>query len=208
VPAASCRSGAGARRTVSSSTASCVKSESWVSFRVIQGITQLVTHYNGQHGQFIAVQPRDLPRLTSTWAAGCHGTGCATKRWHRVLDQATRTHNKRRSRVGYAFIHSAIDAHSRLAYSEIRSSENARDSVDFLTNAHRFFADHGIQIERVLTDNGPAYRSLLWACQCRELELRAKRTKPYHPATKRQNRTLQPHPARRVGLRPPIRLRP
>lgn len=113
---------------------------------------------------------------------------------HRVLDKATGLRNQQRSRVGYAFIHSAIDAHSRLAYSEIRTSENTPNSVDFLKNAHQFFSDQGIHVERVLTDNGGAYRSLLWARQCRELELRAKRTRPYRPATngkvERYNRTL------------------
>jgi transposase InsO family protein len=95
---------------------------------------------------------------------------------------------------GYSYIHSAIDAYSRVAYSEILEAENQATCTQFLRRAHAWFADHGITIERVLTDNGTGYRSHTWRDLCAELEIRHTRTRPYHPATngkvERFNRTL------------------
>jgi transposase InsO family protein len=102
--------------------------------------------------------------------------------------------------VGYDYVHSAVDAYSRIAYSEILDAENAAFCSGFLTRTHRWFALHGITIERVLTDNGSGYRSHQWANVCSELGVRHTRTKPYHPATngkvERFNRTLNDEWAR------------
>jgi transposase InsO family protein len=102
--------------------------------------------------------------------------------------------------VGYDYVHSAVDAYSRIAYSEILDAENAAFCSGFLTRAHQWFALHGITIERVLTDNGSGYRSHQWANVCSELGVRHTRTKPYHPATngkvERFNRTLNDEWAR------------
>ena len=101
---------------------------------------------------------------------------------------------------GYDYIHSAVDAYSRIAYSEILDAENAAFCSGFLTRAHRWFTEHGVTIERVLTDNGVGYRSHQWANACVELGVRHTRTKPYHPATngkvERFNRTLNDEWAR------------
>ena len=98
------------------------------------------------------------------------------------------------TRGGYTHIHTAIDAYSRLAYSEFAGTENTVNCVAFLTRAVAWFAERGITIERVLTDNGNGYRSFAWRDQCAELGIRHTRTKPYHPATngkvERFNRTL------------------
>lgn len=95
---------------------------------------------------------------------------------------------------GYTHIHTAIDAYSRLAYSEFAGIENTDNCVAFLRRAHAWFAQHGIAIERILTDNGVGYRSLAWRDACAELAVQHRRTKPYHPATngkvERFNRTL------------------
>jgi transposase InsO family protein len=101
---------------------------------------------------------------------------------------------KNRAGVGYSHIHTAIDAYSRLAYSEFAGVENAENCVEFLDRAVAWFADRGITIERVLTDNGNGYRSFVWRDRCAELGIKHKRTKPYSPATngkvERFNRTL------------------
>ena len=108
---------------------------------------------------------------------------------------------------GYTYIHTAIDAYTRLAYSEFAGVENTVNCVAFLDRAVAWFAAHGITIERILTDNGNGYRSTPLGPAVR----RARHQPPPHPALparhQRQGRTLQPHPARRMGLRPPLDLR-
>jgi transposase InsO family protein len=98
------------------------------------------------------------------------------------------------TRGGYTHIHTAIDAFSRLAYSEFAGTENAVNCVAFLYRAVAWFAERGITIERILTDNGSGYRSLYWRDRCAELGIRHTRTRPHHPATngkvERFNRTL------------------
>jgi transposase InsO family protein len=95
---------------------------------------------------------------------------------------------------GYTHIHTAIDAYSRLAYSEFAGVENAVNCVAFFSRAVEWFNDQGITIERILTDNGNGYRSNAWRRRCAELGIKHTRTKPYHPATngkvERFNRTL------------------
>jgi transposase InsO family protein len=112
---------------------------------------------------------------------------------HKMLGRSTgRAHQ--RQQAGYTHIHSAIDAYSRLAYSEFGGPESAQTCVGFLERATRFFASYAITIERILTDNGVGYRSTAWAKRCDQLGITHTRTKPYHPATngkvERFNRTL------------------
>ena len=110
---------------------------------------------------------------------------------HRMLGRAV---TKNRPGRGYTHIHTAIDAHSRLAYSEFAGIENADNCVAFLARAIAWFAVQGITVERVLTDNGVGYRSFAWRDLCAEAGLRHSRTRPYRPATngkvERFNRTL------------------
>lgn len=100
----------------------------------------------------------------------------------------------RHQRVGYAYIHSAVDDHSRLAYSEVLADERAETAVGFWQRAVDWFADHGVGVQAVLTDNGSAYRSARFAELCEELRVRHRRTRPYCPQTngkaERFNRTL------------------
>jgi transposase InsO family protein len=95
---------------------------------------------------------------------------------------------------GYTYIHTAIDAYSRLAYSEFAGVEDTANCVAFLGRAVTWFARQGITIERILTDNGNGYRSFAWRDRCAELGIRHTRTRPYRPATngkvERFNRTL------------------
>ena len=113
---------------------------------------------------------------------------------HRVLGREARTGSVAKKGRGYLAIHSAIDAHTRLAYSEILSAENAAECTAFLGRAHAWFTDHGITIERVLTDSGPGYKSRDWAQLCDQLDLEHSRIRPYRPQTngkvERFNRTL------------------
>ena len=99
-----------------------------------------------------------------------------------------------RQRVGYAYIHSAVDDHSRLAYSEVLADERAVTVVAFWRRALAWFADRGVTAQAVLTDNGSAYRSADFARACLAAGIRHRRTRPYRPQTngkvERFNRTL------------------
>jgi transposase InsO family protein len=78
----------------------------------------------------------------------------------RVLGRAAADSSsaKKRSRIGYAYLHTAIDAYSRLVFTEALSDEQAHTCAGFWLRAADFFAEHGIAIEAVLTDNAWAYR--------------------------------------------------
>ena len=101
---------------------------------------------------------------------------------------------KRNANIGTAHLHTVIDDHSRLAYVEICADEKAPTATAVLRRAVAWFADHGITVERVLSDNGPAYRSHAWRDTCTELGIKHKRTRPYRPQTngkiERFHRTL------------------
>ncbi len=88
-----------------------------------------------------------------------------------------------RSNVGFDYVHSAVDDHSRLAYSEIHPDETATTCAGFLTRAAAFFHRQGItRIERVLTDNARAYRKCLaWKNALADLGATGKLTRLYRP---------------------------
>src|SRR5438874_4976531 len=85
--------------------------------------------------------------------------------------------------TGWEFVHVCIDDATRLAYAEVLSDEKATTAVAFLRRAVAYYRRHGIAVERVMTDNGSAYRSTLHALACRALGLRHLRTRPYRPQT-------------------------
>ena len=95
----------------------------------------------------------------------------------------TDRHGKRRNTVGWEFVHVAIDDATRLAYAEVLPDEKATSAVAFLGRAIEYFARHGIEVQRVLTDNGSAYRSAIHAIACRTLGVRHLRTRPRRPQT-------------------------
>jgi transposase InsO family protein len=97
-----------------------------------------------------------------------------------------RIHRNRRTRVtgiGWEYTHVAIDDRSRLAYSEVLADETAETTAGFRRRAVAWYAAQGIVVERLLTDNGPAYRSLYFATVALELGLSQRFTQPYRPQT-------------------------
>jgi transposase InsO family protein len=96
--------------------------------------------------------------------------------------------------LGHAFVHTVIDDHSRVAYAEVHDDETAATATAVLRRAVAWFTTRGIAVERVLSDNGPAYRSHLWRDLCTELAIKHSRTRPYRPQTngkiERFHRTL------------------
>jgi transposase InsO family protein len=100
---------------------------------------------------------------------------------HRFLPRGPGLHgNKGR---GWDFLHVCVDDASRLAYTEILPSEGQADATAFLERARAWLARHGVSVERVMTDNGSAYRSRLFASAIANAGLRHIRTRPYTPRT-------------------------
>jgi transposase InsO family protein len=114
----------------------------------------------------------------------------------RVNGKAKKNRNGQagRPKGGYAFIHSAVDAYSRLAYSEVHENEQAVTAIAFWRRARTFFASYGITVERVMTDNGKCYISRKFGAELVNAHITHTRTKPYCPRTngkvERYNRTL------------------
>ncbi|MGH7869631.1 MAG: IS481 family transposase [Candidatus Dormibacteraceae bacterium] len=95
---------------------------------------------------------------------------------------------------GYDYLHSAVDDHSRLAYTEILADEKAASCASFLRHAARYFDRHGLSLKSVMTDNGVSYRSKKFHATLAQLNLEHLFTRPYRPQTngkvERYNRTL------------------
>ncbi|SDX96420.1 Integrase core domain-containing protein [Geodermatophilus africanus] len=97
-------------------------------------------------------------------------------------------------KLGTAFVHTVVDDHSRVAYAEIHDDETAATAIGVLRRAVARFTARGVTVQRVLSDNGSAYRSHAWREACAELGITPKRTRPYRPQTngkiERFHRTL------------------
>ncbi|MEJ8650048.1 IS481 family transposase [Streptomyces sp. MS1.AVA.3] len=117
--------------------------------------------------------------------------------WRAHGRQAGKTYAQKQARIGYDYVHAAVDDHSRLAYAEIHADEKADTCAGFLTRAAAFFHAHGIgRIERVLTDNAWAYRkSTAFRQAVADLGAEQRFIRPHCPWTngkvERFNRTLQ-----------------
>jgi len=98
---------------------------------------------------------------------------------HRIHDDRTR----RARRIGWEHLHVAIDDASRLAYTELLPDEKKESACAFLTRALAFFTAHGVNVERIMSDNGSAYRSHLFKSLLAEAGLKHIRTRPYTPRT-------------------------
>jgi len=85
--------------------------------------------------------------------------------------------------LGNSFVHTVVDDHSRVAYAEICGDEKADTAVAVLQRAVAWFAERGVTVERVLSDNGSCYRSFAWRDTCSALNISHKRTRPYRPQT-------------------------
>ncbi|MEU2453413.1 IS481 family transposase, partial [Streptomyces sp. NPDC012765] len=114
---------------------------------------------------------------------------------HHALGRAEGRLNKgRQGGAGYAYLHTALDDHTRLAYTEDLPDETAPTCAGFLTRATAWFASLGITVERVLTDNAWAYSKNTWRQTCRDLGISPRWTRPWRPQTngkvERFHRTL------------------
>jgi len=105
-------------------------------------------------------------------------------RFHQVGKRILRDGIVHSPNAGWHHLHVAVDDHTRIAYCEVLAGQGAEASCAFLERAVAWFvAEHAIRIERVLTDNGHAYRSHAWRALCTRMGIERRRTRPYTPRT-------------------------
>ncbi len=141
------------------------------------GLDQPVRYERSRPGELVHIDIKKLARIKG-------GAGWRV-RDHRQHYNATFQDlaGRRRRTVGYEYVHVAVDDYSRLAYAEVLPDEKASSAIGFLRRAIAFYHRHGVEVERILTDNGSAYRALMHAVACRQLGIRHIRTRPYRPQT-------------------------
>jgi transposase InsO family protein len=136
-----------------------------------------------QPGELVHVDVKKLGRIPDGGGWHLQGRNYETKRRRDV------------QRVGFDFIHSCVDDHSRLAYSEILSDERGPTCAEFMRRAAAWFGELGVPIQRVMTDNARNYRTAeAFRTAVAELGARQMFTQPYRPQlngkVERFNRTL------------------
>jgi transposase InsO family protein len=99
---------------------------------------------------------------------------------HRVTGRGG---HRRNAGIGWDTVHLAIDDHSRVSFALVKTDECGPSCAQFLRQALAYYANLGVSIERVMTDNGTGYRSKAFKAACAELGLRHVRTRPYTPRT-------------------------
>jgi len=132
---------------------------------------QIIRYERERPGELIHIDTKKLGRI--------EGIG------HRITGERTRQ-SSRRGRgegLGWEYLHVAIDDASRLAYTALLPNEKQESAVRFLEDALAWFSTHGVVVERVMTDNGSAFKSKLFATALRARGLQHKRTRPYTPRT-------------------------
>ncbi|MGY1837693.1 IS481 family transposase, partial [Blastococcus sp. SYSU DS0510] len=132
-------------------------------------------------GELIHVDVKKLGNIPD--GGGWRYVGRAQGDKNRIATPGKPRNAHRNPKMGTAFVHTVIDDHSRVAYAEIHDDETAATAIGVLRNAMAWFAARGITVERVLSDNGSAYRSHAWRDACAELAITPKRTRPYRPQT-------------------------
>ena len=108
------------------------------------------------------------------------------KKLGRIGRPGHRVNGDRRTRsrgIGWEYVHVCVDDATRIAYVEVLEDEKAVTAADFLRRAVAHYRAHGIQVERVMTDNGSAYVSIVHAIACKALRIKHLRTRPYRPRT-------------------------
>jgi transposase InsO family protein len=141
------------------------------------GLEQPVRYERSRPGELVHIDVKKLGRIQGGAGKRVRGGGS------HYQPTFTDADGHRRTTVGWEYVHIAIDDHSRLAYAEVLPDEKAATAIGFLGRALDFFARYGITVERVLTDNGSAYRATMHALACKALGIRHLRTRPRRPQT-------------------------
>jgi transposase InsO family protein len=138
-------------------------------------------------GRLSSLEPAEPPRRYERAAPGellhldTKKLGRFNRIGHRITGDRTGQSNGRG--VGWEVVHIAIDDFSRAAYVEVLKDEKKRTCTAFLVRALRWFAERGVAVQRVMTDNGSGYKSRLFAKALKLLRIRHIRTRPYTPKT-------------------------
>jgi transposase InsO family protein len=142
------------------------------------GLEPAVRYERSRPGELVHIDVKKLGRIEG--GAGKRVGGRTPGRYRpRRLDAAGRP----RGTIGWEYVHVAVDDYSRLAYAEVLPDEKATTAIGFLRRATDYYLRHGIEVERVLTDNGAAYISTIHALCCRQLGIKHLRTRPRRPQT-------------------------
>ena len=161
----------------------------WLDRPTGQLVRRVQRYERARPGELVHVDVKKLGAIRDGGGWRAHGRSSAQREHSRAEQAAGR-------RVGYDYVHCAIDDHTRLAYAEIHPDETAATSAAFLRSAAAWFHTVGItRIERVMTDNALTYRrSTAWATALADLGAQARFTRAYRPQTngkaERFNRTL------------------
>jgi transposase InsO family protein len=104
---------------------------------------------------------------------------------HRITGDRTQQSNRRSvgRGLGWEYLHVAIDDRSRLAFTQLLPSERKEDATAFLESSLAWFKQHGVTVQRVMTDNGSAYKSKMFGSALKQHGILHKRTRPYTPKT-------------------------
>ena len=154
-----------------------------ITGEVIRSSKQTAVHYERDRpGELVHMDVKKLGKIPDGGGWKAHGR------------QLGSTAARKKITVGYDYVHSLVDDHSRLAYSEILADEQGPTCAAFLERAIGYFAAHGItRIERLMTDNAFAYRYSLRTV-CADHDIKQKFIKPHCPwqngKVERLNRTL------------------
>jgi transposase InsO family protein len=159
------------------STVSAVLSRNGIGRLGRIGLDPAVRYERSRPGELVHIDIKKLGRFqTPGKRAGYRSTDAGRPRRRDA-------HGHDRGTSGWEYVHVAVDDYSRLAYAEVLADERATTAIAFLKRALAFFASYGITVERILTDNGSAYRATVHALACARLGLRHLRTRPRRPQT-------------------------
>jgi len=136
-------------------------------------------------GRLPPLEPKP-PVRRYEWARPGQLVHIDTKALGRIAGVGHRIHGDRTTRVrgiGWEHVHVCVDDASRVAYVETRATNQQHDAIAFLERAVAWFGTRGVRVERVMSDNGSAYKAHAFAATCHRLGLRHLRTRPYTPRT-------------------------
>jgi len=133
--------------------------------------TRTVVRYEREHpGELVHIDVKKQARIPDGGGWRVHGRGAGGNPGGKAG-------------LGYDYLHIAVDDRTRIAYVEALPNEQELTATGFLTRAVEFFSSHGILIERVMTDNGPCYRSKLFNAMLANAGIAHRWTRPYRPQT-------------------------